>query len=199
MVSTDWELVALYVAGNDKAFEELVRRWSPRLRPQLARMLRQLEPDVRHALVEDLLQDVWIRIAKHARNGNPEKKFSTWLFTISANLARNEHRNRKKKAVRMPLLRNPDSGTMDEYEPVAPPSKFQPDLLIESKDLLEQLFEWLSDNTSDDNATALLMREVEGMSYAEMAERLGVPEGTVKSRLHRGREVARRYLKSQGR
>jgi RNA polymerase sigma-70 factor (ECF subfamily) len=197
VAATDWEVLSQYLAGDRKAFEELVRRYEPRLRNHLGRLFRQLEPDERHETVSDVLQEVWLRLYRHAANGDPTRKFSTWIYTIASNLAHNEHRNRKKRAsTRVPLVRSTPSAPQQEMEPAAP-DKDRPDIQCENRDLLEQLAEWLADNTSDDNAVALQMREVEGLSYDEIAKQLRIPVGTVKSRLSRGREAARRFLKAQ--
>lgn len=157
--------------------------------------MTNLEPDDRHETIEDLLQEVWLRLARHAKNGDPTRKFSTWLFTIAANLAHNEHRNRKRRFGRLPLVRNAETGDTEEFDP--PDTAPRADELCEHRDTLEQLTEFLADNTSDDNARTLEMRAVQGFTYEEIARVTGVPVGTVKSRLSRGREAARAFLKAQ--
>ena len=190
---TDYELIGLYLSGDKRAFAEIVRRYTPRLRAHLARALRQLEPDVRHATTEDILQEVWLRVMRFATKLNPQHKFSTWIFTVATNLARNEHRNRKRRAGRIPILVETVAETIEELEVADTRPQSRPDVLCEGRDTLAKLAQYLQQHTSRNNLLALELREGLGYSYTEIAEYIGAPIGTVKSRISRARRVARRF------
>lgn len=193
MEGTDYELIALHIAGDKRALEEIVRRYTPRLRPHLERVLWQLESDDRRATIEDVLQEVWLRVVRYAIRLNPQHKFSTWIFTVATRLALNEHRNRRRRAGRIPMLVDPETGVPEEMDIVDNHSQSRPDVVCEGRDTLEKLAQYLKQHCGRINLVVLELREVHGYSYAEIAQRVGVPVGTVKSRLGRARQVARRF------
>ncbi len=199
MIGTDNEVVARYIAGDrDAALGEIMRRYASRLQPTLLQMFHTFEPDIRHELVQDILQETWIRAANHMASFDPSCKFSTWLFTIATNLARNElrnHRRRSQVVMRFPMQHGDDATAFD-----APDTRHgsQPDIVVETDDLLERVARYLNDNAPDDYLVVLQLRELDGASYALIAQRAGIPVGTVKSRLNRIRAKARYFVEQYG-
>ena len=84
------QLVAACLAGDARAFEELVTRYHGRLIAFVNRMIGDRER------AEDLVQEAFIRVYRHLHRFDPTKKFSTWIYTIASNLAKNELRNRNR-------------------------------------------------------------------------------------------------------
>ena len=84
------QLVAACLAGDARAFEELVARYHGRLITFVNRMIGDRERS------EDLVQEAFMRVYRHLHRFDPTKKFSTWIYTIASNLAKNELRNRNR-------------------------------------------------------------------------------------------------------
>ena len=174
---TDEQLMARAKADNDAAFEELYRRYARRLK---GFFFLQLGGD--EELAADATHDVFLR-AYEARNRYQEdKNVSTWLFTIAYNICRNHYRS---NAYEMELL-----ATLDA-EPIS-----------------EEPIEVLLDAASLDNALARVLSELppplhqlfslhyqEELTIPQVAEIVGIPEGTVKSRLHKTMNIIRKKLK----
>ena len=84
------DLIAAHLAGDERAFTRLVTRYQPRLVNFVTRMIQDRER------AEDLVQEAFLRVYRHLNRFDPSRKFSTWVYTIASNLARNELRNRKR-------------------------------------------------------------------------------------------------------
>src|SRR3979490_3581221 len=86
----DAEIVASFLEGEERAFQELVERYQTRLLNFIYRTIGDREK------AEDLVQEVFIRVFRHLHRFDQTKKFSTWIYTIASNLAKNELRNRSR-------------------------------------------------------------------------------------------------------
>ena len=175
----DSGVVAAYLAGRDRAFDELVERYQKRLLNFVFRTIGDRER------AEDLVQEVFIRVHRHLHRFDQSKKFSTWIYTICSNLAKNELRNRS----RSPLVLFQKLTT--HWDPDHRPLQFQ-DLSLRPDDLyrkryLRRLVEDTVETLPEHHRLVFRLRELEGKSYEEIAEITGVNLGTVKSRLHRAR------------
>ena len=144
-------------AGDEGALATLVDRHGPRLHAFLVRLIQD------QTEAEDLVQETWVRIARSANSFNPSRRFRPWVYGIALNLARDLHRKRRVRS-RAPV------------DPPAPRTDTSP---LERLDLRGRLA-----RLPDQLREVLMLRYYEGMNEAEMAEALGVPRGTVKSRLH---------------
>jgi len=175
----DSELVRRYLNGDETAFAELVGRYQHRLLAFVYRLTGDRER------AEDLVQETFIRVVRHLHRFDRSKKFSTWIYTIASNLAKNELRNRSRSPlVLFQTLRqhwDEDSRPL-EWED----HTYRPDDLFGRRHLHE-LIERAVAQLPDHHRTVFVLRELEGKTYEEIAEITGCNLGTVKSRLNRAR------------
>ena len=182
---SDEDLMARVAEDDERAFTELVRRFQGRVTNLISRVLNDRNG------CDDLAQEVFIRVHIHRRNYRRGSKFSTWLFTIAANLAKNEIRRR---------VRRRNWFSLDALQEVLHDSVIQLADTTENREAgLER--EQLQGEVGRAIATvpekyrlALVLRDIEGLSYEEIAEVLGVPGGTVRSRINRARSMLKRKL-----
>jgi len=145
----------------------------------------------RHDEAEDLTQDIFLKIFKSLDTFDRRANFQTWLISVSRNLCIDHYRSVRKE--RETIDRDVDASSL------APISKSQGQIaLMEQRDRVELLREALG-ALPKTLRTAVLMRDIQEMSYHEIAHKLRLPEGTVKSRINRGRnELARQIRKLRG-
>ena len=182
---SDEDLMAQAALDDTKAFTELVRRYQTRVVHLVSRLLNDRE------VSEDIAQEVFVRVHLHRRNYRTGSKFSTWLFTIAANLAKNEMRRRKRR-------RNWSS--LDEMQETLKDASLQfADKKSNRQEDLER--EQLSGVVGEAIATlpdryriALVLRDIEGLAYEEIGLALKIPGGTVRSRINRARLMLKRKL-----
>src|SRR5262245_24227425 len=138
----------------------------------------------KHDEAEDLAQEIFFRIFRSLHTFDRRANFQTWLFSISRNLCIDHYRSVRKE--RQMINRDVDAG---ELTPES--SMMSPHALLEQRDRVELLRAAL-DRLPPALKAAVMMRDVQEMSYRDIAIGLNVPEGTVKSRINRGRtELAR--------
>ena len=182
---SDEDLMARAALDDTRAFTELVRRYQTRVIHLVSRLLNDRE------VSEDIAQEVFVRVHLHRKNYRTGSKFSTWLFTIAANLAKNEMRRRKRR-------RNWTS--LDEMQETLKDASLQfADKKSNREDDLEH--EQLSDVVGEAIAAlpdryriALVLRDIEGLAYEEIGLALKIPGGTVRSRINRARLMLKRKL-----
>jgi RNA polymerase sigma-70 factor (ECF subfamily) len=166
-------LVVRCQAGDESAFAELVERYSPRLRYYLRKVLASADA------AEDALQDVWLDVFRSLpRLANPQA-LRAWLYRI----ARDQAFTRLRKASRR-------EGPLDETAVVDPTSAeendFSPEDAARIHDALDKLRE--------EQREVLVLRFLEEMSYEEIARVVGCQLGTVRSRIHYGKQALKRAL-----
>jgi len=175
----DGALVTEYLAGQTRSFDAIVDRYQSRLLNFIYRTVGDRERS------EDLVQEVFIRVHRHLARFDRTKKFSTWIYTIASNLAKNELRNRSRNPI--VLFQTMTAGWDDEERPLEfedPQSR--PDDLFRKRhvrSLVEQTVAQLPQHHRE----VFVLRELEGRSYEEIAEITHCNLGTVKSRLNRAR------------
>jgi RNA polymerase sigma-70 factor (ECF subfamily) len=178
-------LVHRCAAGDETAFAELVAEHQ-RMVVQLA---INLLGDRDEAL--DLSQDVFIRVFRTIGQFRGQSALRTWIYRIAINQARNRHRFWRRR-------RRADQVSLDAH--VAEHGEFRcgaeagPDRILAQKELAERLRDAL-EGLPFDQRTVIILREVDGLSYEEIAFSLGVAVGTVKSRLTRARQTLRAGLR----
>jgi RNA polymerase sigma-70 factor, ECF subfamily len=175
----DSGLVAAFLAGEKRAFTELADRYHARLINFVYRTTGDRERS------EDLVQETFIRVYRHLHRFDQSKKFSTWVYTIASNLAKNELRNRSRNPlVLFQTLRkawDPDQSPL-EWED----NTYRPDDLFRKRHL-RQMVESAVAELPEHHRTVFILREMEGKTYEEIAEITSCNLGTVKSRLNRAR------------
>ena len=175
----DSGVVARYLEGDHSAFAELVERYQTRLLNFIYRTTGDRER------AEDLVQETFIRVYRHLHRFDQTKKFSTWIYTIASNLAKNELRNRSRNPLVLfqALRRTWDADQRPlEWED----NTYRPDDLFRKRHL-RRTVEAAVAELPEHHRTVFVLREVEGKTYEEIAEITGCNLGTVKSRLNRAR------------
>lgn len=173
-------LIEAHLAGDPKAFPQIVARYQVRLLNFVYRMIGDRER------AEDLVQEAFLRVYRHLERFDRSRKFSTWVYTIASNLAKNELRNRS----RSPLVTFEQARPRDDDEPRTldfEDSASRPDDLYERRQL-RALVDQTVARLSSHHREVFVLRELEGKSYEEIAEIMHCNLGTVKSRLNRARQ-----------
>ena len=175
----DSAVVAAFLGGEERAFQELVDRYQTRLLNFVYRTIGDREK------AEDLVQEVFIRVYRHLHRFDASKKFSTWIYTIASNLAKNELRNRSRNP--LVLFQTITKHWQDEERPLQfEDALSRPDDLYRKRHLRE-LVEQSVAQLPEHHREVFVLRELEGKSYEEIAEITATNLGTVKSRLNRAR------------
>ncbi|GIW52966.1 MAG: RNA polymerase sigma24 factor [Gemmatimonadales bacterium] len=175
----DSRLVAAYLEGRSEAFDELVERYQKRLLNFVYRTIGDRER------AEDLVQEVFIRVHRHIHRFDQTKKFSTWIYTIASNLAKNELRNRSRNP--LVLFQTIKKNWEADHRPLQfEDVHHRPDDLYRKRQLRE-LVEWGVAQLPEHHRQVFVLRELEGKTYEEISEIVGCNLGTVKSRLNRAR------------
>ncbi len=170
----DYRLMRAVQNGDMVAFNGIVDRYKNRLMNVLTRMLSSTEE------AEDVVQETFVRVYLHRQSFNFKHCLSTWIYTIGLNLGRNELRRRKKF----------------KFYDISDMKGNEPELSVKMK-LPSRLPEAISNAVGElpeKYRTAFILRDVQEMSYEEVAQVLSVPLGTVKSRVNRARMMLRDKL-----
>ena len=180
MSESDSELIERCKNGDMSAFDQIVQRYEVPLLNFIIRYIGDPES------AEDLTQETFIRIYKNVKRYRKDKaEFRTWMYRIAANLCKNELRNRGRRSRIMVNSVSADDDSGDAIEN-AVDTTAGPDRQLEEKERQELLSQAIS-SLPDKLRTALILRDVQGMSYEEVSEIVGKPLGTVKSRINRAR------------
>jgi RNA polymerase sigma-70 factor, ECF subfamily len=175
----DSAVVAQFLEGEKRAFNELVERYQSRLLNFVYRTTGDRER------AEDLVQETFIRVYRHIHRFDQSKKFSTWIYTIASNLAKNELRNRSRNP--LVLFQTIKKNWAADDRPLEwEDSTYRPDDLFRKRHL-KQLVESVVDELPTHHREVFVLREIEGKTYEEIADITGCNLGTVKSRLNRAR------------
>lgn len=185
----DRDLVRRSLDGNDGAFAELVRRFQAPVLNLAYRVVRDWDES------QDVAQEAFVKAYGALDRYDPTYPFKVWLFRIATNVAIDHLRRRRAGTVSLDAPRYPgaeDDGGWEIADADAP----APSEGVESAQRREMLDLALAKLPPALRA-AIVLRHVEDLSYEEIAATLGVPLGTVKIRIHRGREALARILKRQ--
>ncbi len=173
----DPQLVRQAQQGDARAFADIVRHYEPRLRALAYRLLEDRD------LTDDVLQEAFVRAFKSLGRFRGDSSFGTWLYRITYNACIDELRRRRKV---VPLF---DRETSDDTDTRSGPEE----TAIERGDLVAALA-----SLPPDLRAAVILVDADGLDYAAAGEVLGVPAGTVGSRLNRARAVLRLALRVTG-
>ena len=178
----DSAVVSAFLNGEERAFQELVERYQTRLLNFIFRTIGDRER------AEDLVQEVFIRVYRHIHRFDRSKKFSTWVYTIASNLAKNELRNRSRNPLVLFQTMKGAAREDDDRPLQFEDTTARPDDLFRKRHLRELVEETVA-QLPDHHRQVFVLRELEGKSYEEIAEITDCNLGTVKSRLNRARNA----------
>jgi RNA polymerase sigma-70 factor (ECF subfamily) len=180
-VSDDVKLIADCLNGQTAAFGELVTRHQDRLYNTVFRLLNNSE-DAR-----DVVQEAFLHAYQSLHSFKGDARFFTWLYRIAVNTAISFKRKRRV------VLRLQPTGDGGGTDPLDPNETNRPGHGIEMAEQEKRVHEALS-RLSPEHRSVLVMKDMDGMKYEDMAEVLQVPIGTIRSRLHRARLEIREVL-----
>ena len=171
-------LIKRCLNGDQIAWEQIVRQYWRKVFNVAYKFVGK------HDEAEDLTQDIFLKIFKSLDTFDRRANFQTWLISISRNLCIDHYRAVRKE--RETINRDVDPA---DYAPAAPDARA--DTQLEQRDRVKLLRRAL-DKLAPTLRTAVMLRDIQELTYQEIADRLHLPEGTVKSRINRGRtELAR--------
>jgi len=174
---TDQGLVKRAKAGDFQAFDLLVLKYQSRLVSTAYKFVRDLQ------ISEDIVQESFIKSFKSLDSFREDSSFYTWIYRITVNTSKNFLLSKKRKDE---LLESDLSEGQNYFlEPLDPDN---PEDLL-SADQLQNIIKESIDNLSEEIKTVLILRELENLSYEQIAKVVKCPVGTVRSRIFRAREV----------
>jgi RNA polymerase sigma-70 factor (ECF subfamily) len=184
--ASDHELVEATKEGDELAFQEIVRRYRNPITNFIYRMLNDYDRAV------ELAQETFLRVYANAGRYQATFHFSTYIYRIASNLAISELRQRKRR--KLVSLFTPWRSQNEEEQEIDPPDE-RP---LQDADLIDRerrhAVTRAIQTLPEKYRTALVLRDVEGISYDEIAGILNISEGTVKSRINRARTMLRDKL-----
>ncbi|MGD8394372.1 MAG: sigma-70 family RNA polymerase sigma factor [Candidatus Eiseniibacteriota bacterium] len=183
---SDEEVMVRCARGSEPAFEILVERYQSRVINLITRFIGDYDR------AEDIAQEVFIRVYRNRQRYRKSGKFSTWIFTIAANLAKNEIRRKVRHRRVVSIDEEREFGTIGDTLPDPGPGPRQ---TLERRELEVMILQAIEE-LPDRYRMALVLRDIEGLSYDEVSKVLGIPGGTVRSRINRARLMVKEKLES---
>ena len=179
----DADLVAAWQAGDEAAFEALVRIHQRRVFGLVLRMLGSREE------AEEVSQEAFLSLHRHGHRFRREARFSTFVYRVAANAALNRRRSLGRKRARENALARRQEAGLDLPTTPRDPEDAASGIQIQAR-VQQALLE-----LPQDLRAAIVLYDIEGQSYGDIAAALAIPEGTVKSRIHRARNALRELLR----
>ncbi len=183
---TDEELVARSARGDADSFNQLITRWE---RPIYALAYRVIgrEQDAR-----DVCQETFLRAFRGIAAFKGQAKFSSWLYRIALNLCRDWIRRER----RTPVVQAPEGVELSDLAAERGPAESVEDLVARQD--MSRVVAKAMEMLSDEQRTAIILKEYQGLTFQEIADLQGCPLSTVKTRLYQGLTLLRRQLEQQG-
>lgn len=174
--------------GDVLAFEKLITEYQKKVFNIAFRMVGNYDD------ASELTQEVFIRVFKSLKNFKEQSLFSTWIYKITTNVCLDEIRKRKKrKAVyldeEIKLDENEVKRQIEDDKPT-------PEMIAEKNEISKAVNDAI-ESLSEEHRTVIVLRDLQGFSYEEIAKITSCPEGTVKSRINRARQALKEILKSK--
>ena len=173
----DLGLVKRAKSGDYRDFDLLVLKYQSRLISTAFKFVKDVQ------IAEDIVQDSFIKAFNALESFREDSSFYTWIYRITVNTSKNFLVSKKRKSE----LLNSDLSEEASYE-VEPVETYSPEDLLQATQLKKVITETI-DQLGEDTRTALTLRELDGLSYEQIADVVNCPVGTVRSRIFRGREV----------
>ena len=183
---TDEKLMSLFQGGDENAYIILVNRYKDKLINFIYHYLKDSES------AEDVVQETMIKLYQKKHYYKEIAKFSTWLYTIAKNLANTELRKRKNRKITLLSHFSNDDKT---YE--IPSDDLEIGQQVQT-DVVNEIIKNAVNQLSEKFKTVIILRDIQEISYEEISEIIGIPIGTVKSRINRARlqlQVELKYLR----
>jgi RNA polymerase sigma-70 factor (ECF subfamily) len=182
-VDSDAQLVARTLAGDDRAFELLVIKYQRRIQRLIARMVRDVD------LVEDIAQESFIRAYRALHQFRGDAQFYTWLYRIAVNTAKKTLLDLKHDPLLTEAALRPAGDDDETFQPGNEPiAEETPESLLAAREIAAAVQAAL-EALPEDLRQAVTLREIEGLSYEDIAAVMACPIGTVRSRIFRAREA----------
>ncbi len=172
---SDYDLMQRVKNGDMLAFSRIVDKYKNRLMNVIGRMVQGTEE------AEDIVQETFMRVYQHRDSFDFRHCFSTWLYTIALNLARNELRKRKRFKF------------FDIFDLQGKEAEIAVEMELPSN--LPQVLERAIEGLPEKYKMAFVLRDVQELPYEEVAQIMNIPLGTVKSRVNRARAILKEKLK----
>ena len=182
-VDSDAQLVERALAGDTRAFELLVLKYQRRIQRLIARMVRDTD------LVEDIAQETFIRAYRALHQFRGDAQFYTWLYRIAVNTAKKALLGLKHDPLVTEAALRPEAEEDETFQPGSEPiGEETPETLLAAREIAAAVQEAL-EALPEDLRQAVILREIEGLSYEDIAAVMNCPIGTVRSRIFRAREA----------
>ena len=185
---SDMELVQRTVAGDQRAYGLLVLKYQRRIQRLIGRMVRDVD------LVEDIAQETFIRAYRALHQFRGDAQFYTWLYRIAVNTAKKALLELKRDPTMVESFMSGDDDDETSWRKSEPTSEETPESVLAAKEIAAVVNSAMEE-LSEDLRRAVTLREIEGLSYEEIAVALNCPIGTVRSRIFRARESISAKLK----
>ena len=181
---SDEELILEFQTnGNERAFEILVQRFKNPLTNFVYRFLGDYDS------CADIVQDTFVKVYRYKDSYSSLARFSTWIYTIAGNLARTEYQRRRRRNFFSISSYGDEEKAFD-----IPDNSYRPDVAADAS-MKNEIIQKALLKVRDSYREAVILRDIQELSYEEIAEIMQIEVGTVKSRINRGRAELQKYLK----
>jgi RNA polymerase sigma-70 factor, ECF subfamily len=184
----DRDIVERCVRGDREAFDILVEKYYKKIYNLAYRFVGDSEE------ANDLAQEVFTAAYQNLKKFRGDAKFSTWLFQIATNRGKNRFKYLKRRGYFANRGQSNGEDERESLERAIPDLTTNPETILASKQIQKIVQDAIND-LDPDHKEIVILRDIEGFSYEEIAKMLDLPEGTTKSRLHRARMVVKEKLK----
>ena len=181
---SDQQLVERVQKGDKRAFDLLVLKYQHKIAAVVSRYIND------HAEVNDVVQEAFIKAYRALANFRGESAFYTWMYRIAINTAKNYLVAQGRRLPNVDI----EAQEAEQYDGAAGLKEFATPERMLQRDELQQLVFTTIEQLPEDLKTAITLRELEGLSYEEIAEAMSCPVGTVRSRIFRAREAIEKAI-----
>lgn len=182
LVDADWPLVERTISGDQRAYGLLVLKYQRRVQRLVGRMVRDVD------LVEDITQETFIRAYRALHQFRGDAQFYTWLYRIAVNTAKKALLELKRDRTISESFFVRDDEDETSLRQKEPSSDETPESVLAAKEIAV-VVNAAMDDLPDELRQAVVLREIEGLSYEEISLAMSCPIGTVRSRIFRAREA----------
>ncbi len=176
------------MAGDQRAYGLLVLKYQRRIQRLVGRMVRDVD------LVEDIAQETFIRAYRALHQFRGDAQFYTWLYRIAVNTAKKSLLELKREPAVLQGSQNSEEEDETSWQKSEPSTDETPETLLAAKEVAA-VVNAAMDDLADELKEAIVLREIEGLSYEEISVAMDCPIGTVRSRIFRAREAISARIK----